>query len=115
MSCVGMATNVESNEAREERLSMANAQRGRLNFSMLCMPRVKMHALSIVFINAQLLFYSEHDSYMYIRKTKILSLMCWLATSTLKYSSVTKIEIIAESSIFYICILAIICFISQAL
>ena len=114
MSRVGMATNVESDEAREERLSMANA-RGRLNFSMLCMPRVKMHALSIVLINAQLLFYSEHDSYMYIRKTKILSLMCWLATSTLKYSSVTKIEIIAESSIFYICILAIICFISQVL
>ena len=56
---------------------------------------------SIVLINAQLLpFYSMHDSHMYIRKMKMLSLICWMATSTLKYSNMTKIEIIAEPAIF---------------
>ena len=66
------------------------------------LPPVKMHvhALSIVLINVQLLlFYSRHDNYMYVRKTKMLSLMCWVATSMLKYSSMTKIEI-ADLAIF---------------
>ena len=42
---------------------------------------------------------------MYIKKMKMLSLMCWLATSMPKYSSMIKIEIIVEPAIICICIL----------
>ena len=94
-------TGVDFKEKKTNKATLVELE-GRHGFNISMLARVKMHvnALSIVLINMRLLpFYSTHDCYMYVRKTKILSLMCWLA-SYFNASSMTKIEIIGEPAIY---------------